>query len=457
MARCFLLLLLVVGVSAFAEDATPNGGRDEVSSEEWGSPPVDVPVDAADDDWSDDWSDDWESDEQGWLPLTGFAEAAAGSRWQEDEQVGRYATLLDLRWRLESGWDNDALSVTLKGDLLYDGVDQDFAVDVRDLSAAFSPVKSVDMKIGRQVLTWGTGDLLFLNDLFPKDWVSFFAGRNDEYLKAPSNSMRLTQYNKLMNVDFVWTPKFTPDIYIDGKRFSYFSPFDGRLTGQEPPIYVDPPSATLSNGEFSLRLFKNYRGVEYALYGYRGFFKAPSEIVGPYELTFAPMTSIGGSVRRPLGPGLFNIETSYYLSRDDRDGTNPLIANSQLRFLAGYEWEAARNFNVGLQYYVEHVADHDKLLENSPMPQFEPPENRHVVTTRLTYRAMQEKLEWSFFAYLSPNDLDAYLRPIVAYRVNDHWTTTFGLNLFGGEDSYTFLGQFEDNSNAYIRIRYYYY
>jgi len=427
-----LLLLLAAGMAAFAQDESDDGG------------------------WDDDWDDDWEEEAQGWLPLTGFVEAAGGSRWEKDEQVGRYGTLLDLRWRLETGWENDAVSVTLKGDLLYDGIDQDFAVDLRDASLSFSPLESLDMKVGRQVLTWGTGDLLFLNDLFPKDWVSLFAGRDDEYLKAPSNSIRVTQYNKIANIDFAWTPRFTPDNYIDGERFSYFSLFDGRLTGRQPPIYVDSPSESFSNGEFALRLFRTRNGVEYALYGYRGFFKTPSQVIGAHQLTFAPMTSVGGSLRRTLGPGLFNIEASYYLSRDDRDGTDPLIANSQLRFLTGYEWEAARNFNIGLQYYVEHIADHDNLIANSPTPEFEPPENRHVVTTRLTYRALQEKLTWSFFAFVSPNDHDAYLRPVVSYRADDHWIMTFGLNLFGGDEPHTFLGQFEDNSNAYLRVRYNY-
>jgi len=435
MSRWLLLLLLLVGVAAGAQD----DARDE-----------DVWDDGA---WGDD---DWEEETSGWVPLTGFVEAAGGTRWDKDEAVGRYGTLLELRWRLESGWESESFSVTLKGDLLYDGILQEFDLDLRDISVAFSPLNSLDIKLGRQVLTWGTGDLVFLNDLFPKGWVSLFAGRDDEYLKAPSNSLRLTQYNKLINIDFVWTPKFTPDEFIRGERFSFFSPFDGGIIGETPPISFDEPSNTFSNGEFALRLFRNHNGVEYALYGYRGFFKVPSRVTGPRQFNFAPMTSLGASLRRSLGPGLFNLEGSYYLSRDDRDGNDPLVANSQARFLAGYEWELLRNFNVGLQYYLEHIVDHDQLIANSPVPQFEPPEDRHTLTTRLTYRAMQEKLTWSFFAFWSPNEHDAYLRPIVSYRIDDNWTTTVGLNLFGGDESNTFLGQFEDNSNAYFRVRYNY-
>jgi len=67
-----------------------------------------------------------------------------------------------------------------------------------------------NMRFGRQVLTWGTGDFLFLNDLFPKDFNSFFIGRADEYLKAPSNSVQTTFMMKKVGLDLIWTPIFEP-------------------------------------------------------------------------------------------------------------------------------------------------------------------------------------------------------------------------------------------------------
>ena len=62
--------------------------------------------------------------------------------------------------------------------------------DLRQLRFTFRPGGSVDLRVGRQILTWGTGDLLFINDLFPKDWVSFFSGREEQYLKNPVDAAR---------------------------------------------------------------------------------------------------------------------------------------------------------------------------------------------------------------------------------------------------------------------------
>ena len=51
------------------------------------------------------------------------------------------------------------------------------------------------------------------------------------------------------------------------------------------------------------------------------------------------------------------------------------------------------------------------------------------------------------------SDQDFYLRPSVAWRYSDQWTFTAGGNLFGGDEDYTFFGQFDDNDNAYVRVR----
>ncbi len=407
---------------------------------------------AQDDMWEDE---DWEDDASATV-WSGFVEAGLGNRLDSGSPVGDDTTLEELRLRVESQWQLGAALISLKADGAYDGVEDDWTGDVRDLTAAFSPGDSVDVRVGRQVQTWGTGDLVFLNDLFPKDFVSFFAGRDDEYLKAPGNSLRLTRFSKAVNLDFVWTPVFEPDEYLTGERFAFFSPIAGGIVAPDPPLSAEEPDESFENGEFALRLFRTVEGKEYALYAYRGFFKQPNALTDDLQPTFAPLTSLGASLRQPLGKGLFNAEVSYYASRDDRSGTDPLVPNDQLRFLLGYEWEAKPNFTVGLQYYLESTLDHGKLIANSPAPEFEPDQHRHLLTNRLTYRAGRDKHTWSLFTFYSPSDSDFYLRPAYTYRHSDEWSVTAGANLFGGDDEHTFFGQLDDASNAYIRVRYSY-
>ena len=407
---------------------------------------------AQDDPWDDE---DWGDEEQRTV-WSGFVEAGLGTRFDADPLLDTKSTLEELRLRVESEWQPGEITVGFKADAAYDSVADGWNADIRDLTAAFTLGNNLDVKIGRQVQTWGTGDLLFLNDLFPKDFVSFFAGRDDEYLKAPGDAIRITYFSDTVNIDFVWTPIFEPDVYLTGERFSFFSPLAGSNVAPRPPVSALEPDRSFANGEFALRLFRTIEGREYALHAYRGFFKQPTALTPLLEPTFAPMSSLGASLRQPLGPGLFNVETSYYLSRDDRSGSDPLLPGDQLRLLAGYEWEAKPNFTVGLQYYLEWTLDHDELLASSAAPQFEPDELRHVVTNRMTYRAGRDRHTFSLFTFFSPSDNDIYLRPNYTYRYSDQWSLTAGSNIFGGEDRHTFFKQLQDASSLYLRVRYIY-
>ena len=372
---------------------------------------------AQDDVWDDEnWGD--EEDSAVW---SGFLEAGLGTRFDEDPLVDKRNTLEELRWRIESEWRPGKVTVGVRADAIYDAIESKWDADFRDLTAAFSLGDTIDVKVGRQVQTWGTGDLVFLNDLFPKDFISFFAGRDDEYLKAPGNAARFTWYSDAINADFVWTPIFEPDIYLTGERFSFYSPQAGENIAPSPPFHAPEPDESFSNGEFALRLYRTVESTEYAVYAYRGFFKQPP---------FAEMNAYGASFRRPAGPGLFNIETSHYDSDTD-----------QTRFLLGYEWEAQPRFTVGLQYYLERN---------------EAAKNRYMLTNRLTYRAGMDKYTWSLFTFYSPSDDDYYFRPQFTYRHSDDWSLTAGANLLGGDEAHTFFGQLDDASNAYVRVRYHY-
>lgn len=421
--RAFLLLICLVTASAFPQE--------------------------------DIWDNEaWEEDAEATI-WTGFVEGGLGRRVQDDAALDRAETLEELRWRVETERAISRLSLGLKADVGYDGVEGDAFFDLRDLVVSFPLGDTLELKVGHQVQTWGTGDLLFVNDLFPKDFVSFFAGRDDEYLKAPGNAIRLTHYNPLVNADFVWTPIFEPDDYITGERFSFFSPQAGTNVAPEPPLSADKPGETFSNGEFAVRLFRTVAGRELALYGYRGFFKQPSAFTPDGSPAFAPLGVYGGSLRQPAGPGLLNAEIAWYDSRDDSDGTDPLIPNGQLRLLVGYEWEAAADFTVGLQYYVEAILHYDELTANG-RSSFLPDEYRHVLTNRLTWRTARERYTWSLFAFLSPTDRDIYLRPQMTLRYSDTWSVVAGGNFFAGADRHTFFGQFEEASNVYLRLRFNY-
>ena len=384
--------------------------------------------------------------------LFGFAEMRQGWRLQndlfeKDESVSEVRMQLDLSKEFEGG------TGKFKGDLVVDRVLEETRGELRELNFSFSPANYMDIKAGRQIQTWGTGDLLFINDLFPKDWESFFIGRDNEYLKAPSDSIRASLYFDLINIDFSYSPVFNGSAYIDGSRLSYWN--GTRIAGEKSIFNDHERNSFFSDDEISLRLSKTVNGAELALYGYEGFWQTPEgKDQGTGRGIYPRLRTAGGSLRAPVAGGIGNVEAGYYDSYQDRSGTDPLIRNSEVRFLGGYERELIRDLTGGIQYYLEWMMDYSGYKSSLPPGAAQKDEYRHVITFRLTRLMMNQNLKLSLFAYYSPSDEDAYFRPKAHYKVSDRWAVEAGGNIFSGKDDHTFFGQFKDNTNAYAGTHY---
>ncbi len=382
------------------------------------------------------------------LPFHGFLEAAAASRVVDDDAAEDDFLLEEARFQIDFLRDADLGSLQFRADFVHDGVEERSLIDVREANVLLTPFESVDLKVGRQVLTWGTGDLIFLNDLFPKDWQSFFIGRDDEYLKKPSDALRATWYGDWLSLDVAWMPVFEPDGFISGERISYWNPMTGDRWGpRDPEIDPDLPDKTVGNGSLAARLYGSIGQWETALYGYRGHWGQPKGFDPDRSTAYFPrLEAWGASVRGALLGGIANAEFAWYRSLDDEGGNDPFIPNSQIRGLAGFSHEVARDQTLGLQAYLERSVQYPDVGFTD--------QNRWWLTARYTGMFLQQNLTVSLFAFYSPSEDDAYLRPKASYKLSDEILLTVGGNVFLGAHDDTFFGQFEDNTNLYARVRY---
>ena len=386
------------------------------------------------------------------IELSGFAEARWGYRTQDDPYE-KDRSIAEGRLQLDLNRFFDWGTLKAKGDFTEDRVKDTFRVELRELNTTLSPMDFMDLKIGRQILTWGTGDMLFINDNFPKDWASFFIGRDDEYLKAPSDAAKFSFFFDWVNLDVVYMPKANESIYIDGSRLSYWNPVLGRTAGRDFIFGDEDRNRHFIEDEIAVRASKNISGMEVAAYGYRGYWKTP-EGFDPLSmaLTYPKMNAYGASVRSAIWGGIGNAEIGYYDSAEDRSGDDPLIRNSEWRFFAGFERELMPDFTGGFQYYVERMDDHG-AYEKSLGGGSGKDEFRHLLTLRLTKLLMNQNLKLSFFGYYSPSDDDAYIRPKVHYKLTDQWAAEVGGNVFLKTRADTFFGQFYNNNNMYAGLR----
>lgn len=391
------------------------------------------------------------------LSTTGFLEGRGGTRLHTDNHEDQ-ASIGELRLQIENQWQTDPATLRLTADFIYDDLENDTDIDLdrgdgwidlREANVLIHPASFVDVKVGRQILTWGTGDLVFINDLFPKDFVSFFIGRDSEYLKAPSDAARISLFSRAINLDIAYTPRFDADRFVSGERLSYFNNGLGRITGQDAIITPEFPQ----NDETAIRVFRNFKNFEVAAYFYDGYWKSPVGQTTNGKSFFPELSVWGVSLRGQLKGGILSTELGYYDSRDDPDGGNPLVPNSEWRYLVGYEREVLHEFTVGFQYYAERINDYDAFRKSQPVSSRHDDRTRHVVTARLTKLAFNQNLLLSAFNFWSPNQEDGYLRLNAAYKLTDAWRTEIGSNHFYGNSESSFFGQLKDNSNIFVSMR----
>lgn len=387
--------------------------------------------------------------------LTGFVQGLYGGKLQQRKltQSDYSASELRLQMKLEShAGDADLFG---KVDFVYDDVTQpQYQWELREAYLKYTLFSSLDFKVGRQILTWGTGDLIFINDLFAKDYESFFSGRDDEYLKAPQTAVRGELYTKAGNFALIWTPRFTPNRIPTGERFSYYNPMMGDFASGPPYFSAPLPDNRWENSEVAARYQKAISGVSLEVYGYRGFFKNPLGFDPMAMMPFYPrLNAAGASLRGQIAGGIGWIEGGYYYSRDDRDGDNPMVPNSSMLGLVGFERQVATDLTANLQYQADYMQKYDSY-EKSFMGTDKRDKLRSLLTSRITRNFKMETIQLSSFVFWSPSDQDVYYRFAIVYKYNDAVTLTAGGNIFDGKKKYTDFGAFALNDNLYAKMTY---
>ncbi|MCB9513132.1 MAG: hypothetical protein R3C71_04445 [Candidatus Krumholzibacteriia bacterium] len=403
--------------------------------------------------------------------LGGFVEGAWAVRTQQNPALDGAGSELGF---IERAYPRDELrgqltlqdgmgdaDVFLRFDLVSDArASERTQLDLREAYVKLYLTDWLDIKAGRQVATWGTGDLVFANDLFAKDWQAFFTGLDDAYLKPPQDLLRLSAYLGGATAELALSPDFTPDNLPDGTRLAVYNPFLGEAAAAGAMPEVRRPAPGLRHGEIFGRLYGTRGSLEWALYGYKGFWPTPQAVLMPADAESAPalgyprLASGGASLRGPVGAWLVSLESAYYASLDDGAGDDPTLPNSELRGIAGVERSLGGDWMLGAQWFAIGMMNHDAYLEGVMPGGPTVDALRHTLTFRLTKMALDQRLVLSLFAYAGVTDGEWHLRPSLSHKLTEAVKLTLGASLLDGDHAWTQFGQFAGNDLVYARLRY---
>lgn len=383
------------------------------------------------------------------VALSGFVQQNTAFNTVAANPDGRHYKWLEERAQLRLDATEGAWRLLAKGDFAYDHLGRQDENELREGYIDYAG-GNWDLRLGRQVITWGLGDLVFVNDFFPKDHEALFAGRPLEYLKRGVDAVKLGAYPEFASFELVTAPNFRESRIPDANRFRLYDPM---------PAVVNRETVKPGQGDIGLRAYRDVAGYDAALYLYRGFQRTPSmrpdNMAAPTKITYSyPRLSIyGASLSGRAGEGVLSLEAAYYDSREDRSGADFTVPNSQTRLLAGYQIQPAEDVSLGFQYYAEIVHDYGAYLATLPIGL--PVDKRcgHTVTARLTQFFLHQTLRFSAYASYNASNGDHFLNPELRYSFTDKVWGAVGANLFGGKPWGQF-GQLSIDDNVYLQARY---
>jgi hypothetical protein len=387
------------------------------------------------------------------VSLHGFLQGNYSADTASSNPDGKDFKVAEERLQLKFDASKDSFHVFVKADAFYNHLDTEAMSKLREGYIDFTTPKW-DTRIGRQIITWGLGDRVFINDVFPKDHEAFFSGRPLEYLKKGIDGIKLGAYPGFASFELIAIPFFEPDHFPGSNRFWMFDPMSNVTNRDEVK-----PSTTLDNTEIALRAYRELKGFDTSLYFYKGFFRQPSVIPDnmmlPTKLTFSyPKLSVyGASLQGRAMDGVLSLEAAYYDSRENRKGDNPLIQNPQTRFLVGYQRQLWEDFTIGLQYYGEYMHDYSSYVDNLPLGFPKEKRLHDLASVQLTQLMLHQTLRLSFFSFYSLSDRDYMVNPEIKYNFSDHIWAAVGGNIFGGGKAWSHFGQLAEDDNVYLQIR----
>jgi len=368
----------------------------------------------------------------------------------EPNPDGKDVKVAEERFQLTLNIESHPVYTFFKGDVFYDHLEERGDYEIRELYIDYLSDRW-DLIIGRQIITWGIGDLLFINDIFPKDYESFYSGRPMEYMKRGIDGLRLGLYPESFSVEVVIIPFFRENIYPGKDRFWQYNPLpQGRIRNIKP-------SRKLINTEMAIRLYGNVQGVESSFYFYRGFFRysSLSEIEDSRLLMTYPELSVYGvSLEGQVLDGILGLEMGFYDSRDDRAGDDPMIPNQSIRMLTGYRTQLLEDITAGIQWYSEYMLDYSDYKDS--LPEGYPLKRRieHILTLRLNGLFWHETLGAGVFTFIGIPAGDFHIIPEVKYALSDQVSVRIGANIFGGGEDTDRFGSLDKNDNIFANLRY---
>ncbi len=325
--------------------------------------------------------------------------------------------------------------------------------ELREIYLEGSPFGNLDIKLGKQIVSWGVANSLRVVDVLnPTDDREF--GMTDlEDIRLPIVMTKLDYYLGDLKLEAVAVHQI---------EFNKSAPFGSDFNPSTQKINEVIPESSAENTEYGLALIGTFSGWDASLHWAQYFddmphFKITKVTIIPgvgavptLEQRHSRLTMGGATLSIPFGNFLWKAEAAKLQGMEFALVTDKTFSRTDV--LVGSEYSGWSDTSLTLEFGVQHLNDFDVKLEESPDSQLE---DRIATTVSFMQDYINQTLHLSLVGMMiGKSGQDGGLnRMSLEYDVMDAFSVTGGVMLYQpGENAY--FQSLNENDRIFFETRY---
>jgi hypothetical protein len=339
-----------------------------------------------------------------------------------------------------------SLAMSVRAQAAHDAISHDQTVGLREATLAWQPVADLDVKAGRQIITWGVSDYLYVNDIFPKNYDTFFTGGSFDRIKEPVDAVHLAWHGPADFELVVARPK--ADRMPSPARFvAVAAALNARQADETHDAKVD----------IALKASRSVGGWDLAAYAARQTSREQRVFVDGAGLRFdrPRLWHLGASATGNAAGGVMWMEAAARHVEGNRQGVvDRHFPGSTAKFIFGYSRVVTEDVTASAQVQVESALDRRQYVQSlvpgvRPVGAFNP-----VLHLRVAGHWVNQTVGAGAQLFAGAEG-DTHFNPFASWSPVDGWTLEAGANLFRGRPD-TRFGTLRHDSNFYTAARFSY-
>ncbi|AZO95983.1 DUF1302 family protein [Halocella sp. SP3-1] len=373
------------------------------------------------------------------MQFDGFLESYYSIKLKDDHDfIGERSR---FRLNLRNSSDNMYMFASLNG--VSNGIIEDDELEVEIHEAYLEYTRPLwDVKIGRQIYSWGKADGVRITDvLSPCDYSEYITRDFDE-IRIPVDSVKYRYLFPMADLELVWIPTFTEPVYPEDEDNPWY-------VSRQDNITINPAEEVedeLGNSELAARLSFYLNGIDFSFS--TAYLWDDEAVYHKTGTTFTPeyhrLRFYGLDLSKPVNDFVIRFESAYYQGKYFSADSYGLLERDYVHSLAGLDWYPGNNWTVTTQYINKHIFDYEDEIEED--------ESQDTLTLSISKKLFREVLEVKNMVYYEPDEQDGFNRISIDYAVNDNFHFLTGIDYFFGNEGE--FANYDDNDSLWVKVKY---